>query len=627
MTPFSQWYDSWTRSPWRVQSLRKIRSFCLNSSYLPTIRSRWLALATLTLLLAIALPGLAQDALPQDIVNQKPDQKPAVSVKSPVVSTLESLAPPNVQSLLTGTSTSVSTAPVRLDGRTLFLVAAPTVEQASDQDFYLSAQQRAQEIERRLYEIIRESADPDHIEVQQDFDTQSNQPIIKVNDQFLATVTSLDAQIQGYSNPSLKAQDMVEEVEAGLQTYYQERQPQYLWQQLQWALVIAGIFAVLFLGFGYGQSRLRRQKSRLQADFAATEAELLSAPSRDPNTALRARLQERAREGWNDLKRVILRIGQWASLLLGAYLIFGLFPYSRWLQLVMQRLMQLPLELGLLILITYWLIRLSSVLVDRLFLTLQDGAIHAPEPSQRLGLRFSTFSQVLKSLLFFFICLTATIVGLSILGVRIGPLLTGAGLVGLAVSLASQNLIQDFINGFLILLEDQYGVGDVIVVGDVWGFVETMNLRMTQLRNEEGRLITIPNSKIDIVQNLSKEWARVDLMIPIALSSDINAALALIERVASDMRKDAIWGQLILEPPLLLGVDQLDHAGATVRIWIKTQPLKQWDVAREYRRRLKIAFEEASIDIGIPQQVVHFNGKGHNSSHGISFAAPASLSS
>lgn len=100
-------------------------------------------------------------------------------------------------------------------------------------------------------------------------------------------------------------------------------------------------------------------------------------------------------------------------------------------------------------------------------MTLQDGAARSPEPSQRIGLRFSTFSQVSKSLVILFICLIAAIIGLGILGVRIGPLLTGAGLVGLAISLASQNLIQDFIHGFLMLLEDQYGVGDVIVGGDV----------------------------------------------------------------------------------------------------------------------------------------------------------------
>ncbi len=173
------------------------------------------------------------------------------------------------------------------------------------------------------------------------------------------------------------------------------------------------------------------------------------------------------------------------------------------------------------------------------------------------------------------------------------------------MSFASQSLIKDIINGFLVLLEDQYGVGDVITVKDLSGFVENMNLRITQLRATDGQLITIPNGQIDVVQNLSKEWSRVDLMIPVGLAADIDEALNLVETVANQLRQDALWGGLILEPPLLLGVDELTHAGATIRIWIKTLPMKQWDVAREYRRRLKIAFEHDHIPVGVPQQLIY----------------------
>jgi small conductance mechanosensitive channel len=626
MISSSLWYDQLIRSP-LFQLFRQVKSSLLRFILAGKVKARVLLPTTLVIVLLVQTPGLTQEVPPQDLVNQKPDEKPEISVKPPILNTLESLAPPDVQSLLTGSSAEVSTVPVRLDGRILFQVAAPAIENQSGEQFSLSAQQRAQEIERRLYSLLENGVTQRNLRVSQDFDQQSNQPIIRVNGEFLSTITSLDAQINGYTNPTLKAQEIVRSVEEGLEAYFREREPDYLWRQIRWSGAISILSVLMYLGLSFLRASLRRKKQRLQADFATAEAEALRHSSPDLNTSLRARLRKQEREGWIDLKRIILRISQWIVIILSVYIMVGLFPYTRWLQIVMQRLLRLPGELGLLILTTYWTIRFGNVLIDRLFLTLQDGAVRSPEPSQRLGLRFSTFSQVIKSLVIFFICLIAAIVGLGVLGVRIGPLLTGAGLVGLAISLASQSLIQDFINGFLILLEDQYGVGDVIVVGDVWGFVETMNLRMTQLRNEEGRLITIPNSKIDIVQNLSKEWSRVDLMIPIALSSDINAALKLIEQVATDMRKDTIWGQLILEPPLLLGVDHLDHAGATVRIWIKTQPLKQWDVAREYRRRLKMAFEEASIDIGIPQQVVHFGRAQQPSSNSMSFAAPATLGS
>ncbi len=283
-----------------------------------------------------------------------------------------------------------------------------------------------------------------------------------------------------------------------------------------------------------------------------------------------------------------------------------LWLFSRWLQPLTGQLLRLPLRFGLIGLVTYGLIRLADYWIDHLFLVVQTRTAITLERSQRLALRLSTFSQVFKGMVAIAIGAIALLIMLHQIGIQVGALLAGAGLVGVAISFASQSLIRDFINGFLILLEDQYGVGDVIIVRGVSGFVETMNLRITQLRDTGGQLITIPNGQIDIVQNLSKEWSRVDLMIPVSLAADINQALGVVEQVANEMSQDGIWSTLILEPPLLLGVDHLDHIGATIRLWIKTQPLKQWDVAREYRRRLKLAFEAANIPVGVPQQVVHF---------------------
>lgn len=544
-------------------------------------------------------------------------QEPNVE-KTPVLNTIESLAPPDIQELFVNSSADVTTAPVRLDGRSLFLVAAPVVNPQSANRYPLSAQQRAREVERRLHDMIKAGLNPESLKVTQEFDQQSNQPIVQVNGQYLMTVTSLDAQLQGYSNASTRAREIVRSVEDALQAYYAQRRPAYLQRQSWIAVAIAASSFLVYWTMGWMRSWLRRRRNRISESLAQSEDIAAQENPEEPTTALRRRYRENAQRGIIDLERALLKVGQLACGVLGLYVILGLFPYTRWLQMLMLDLLKLPIKLGILALVTYWLLRLGTVWVDRLFIALQEGAALAPERSQRLGLRFSTFSHVVKGVLYFVTFLIALIVALGSLGVRLGPLLTGAGLVGLAFSLASQSLIQDFINGFLILLEDQYGVGDVIVVGDVWGFVENMNLRITQLRNEEGRLITIPNSKVAVVQNLSKEWSRVDLMIPVALTADLNAALMLVERVANDLRQDTIWGQLILEPPLLLGVDHLDHAGATIRLWIKTQPLKQWDVAREYRRRLKLAFEDAGIAIGVPQQVVHFSNSASGNGNGAS---------
>jgi small conductance mechanosensitive channel len=199
---------------------------------------------------------------------------------------------------------------------------------------------------------------------------------------------------------------------------------------------------------------------------------------------------------------------------------------------------------------------------------------------------------------------TAVLLILSVLGIEILPLLAGAGIVGLAISLASQNLIKDVINGFLILLEDQYAVGDVIQVGSVSGLVEYMNLRITQLRTAEGRLVTIPNSEIVIVENLSKDWSRVDLAIAIASNADVNRAIQVIQAVGDALSRDPLWQNEVVEPPEVLGIDELSSNGVTIRVWIKTQPLQQWKVGREFRKRLKIALDESAIEIAVPQQTL-----------------------
>ena len=174
--------------------------------------------------------------------------------------------------------------------------------------------------------------------------------------------------------------------------------------------------------------------------------------------------------------------------------------------------------------------------------------------------------------------------------------------ITLSISLAAQSLIKDIINGSLILFEDQFGIGDVISVEGQTGTVESLNLRITQLRNTEGCLITIPNSQIGIIQNLSKDWSQVDLSIKVATDTDLTEALTLLKSTAANLAADPDWQQMILEPPDLLGVETVDHMGISLRLLLKTQPLKQWPVARELRRRLKEAFEEANITIGVPTE-------------------------
>ena len=132
--------------------------------------------------------------------------------------------------------------------------------------------------------------------------------------------------------------------------------------------------------------------------------------------------------------------------------------------------------------------------------------------------------------------------------------------------------------------------------------VEGLNLRITQLRNSEGKLITIPNSQIGAVANLTKSWSRVDLNVPVDYDIDTLAAIKIIETTAVEMSQDPQWQWQIMEPPQIMGIDDFSDRGLLVKIWIKTRPMKQWSVAREYRLRLKLAFDAAGISISVPRQ-------------------------
>jgi small conductance mechanosensitive channel len=319
-------------------------------------------------------------------------------------------------------------------------------------------------------------------------------------------------------------------------------------------------------------------------------------------------LNQKQQQHLQEVKKRLFQIAQagiWGG---GTLIILGLFPYTKPLQIGILAIAQIPIKLTIVAVGTYVAIRFTYALIDHFTSTIvSGGALLTPETSARLELRISTFSGVTKSITTIIWVGAGSLLALTSLGIDIVPLLAGAGLVGVALSLASQNLIKDAINGFLIIFEDQYALGDMIKVGTVGGLVEKLNLRMTQVRDSEGRLITIPNSEVKIVANLSSRWSQADLTIPISYQDNVDEALTLIEDVGLEMSQDPQWQDQILEKPDVLGVEHFSDRGIMIRILIKTQPLKQWTVAREYRRRLKITLDAAGIYIPVPQQANWIN--------------------
>ena len=192
-------------------------------------------------------------------------------------------------------------------------------------------------------------------------------------------------------------------------------------------------------------------------------------------------------------------------------------------------------------------------------------------------------------------------------GIDIGPLLAGAGILGLAIGFGSQALVKDVVTGFFILMENQFRVGDVIKVAEHAGIVEKIALRTTVLRDLEGVVHVIPNGEMSSVSNLTYVWSRAVLDIGVAYKENVDRVMDIMMDVAKQMAAEPNWKDVIIEEPTMLGVSSFDDFSVMIKIMIKTVPLSQWSVAREYRRRIKNRFDAEGIEIPFPHRTLTFN--------------------
>ena len=221
-------------------------------------------------------------------------------------------------------------------------------------------------------------------------------------------------------------------------------------------------------------------------------------------------------------------------------------------------------------------------------------------------LRLKTFIHVLRWLGSILIIGLGLYMLLENFGINVAPLLAGAGIVGLALGFGGQYLIRDLINGIFILFEGQFRVNDVVKIGDLAGLVESMNLRVTQLRDLEGRVIFIPNGEIKTVINFTKGHSQALLDIGVAYKEKVDDVMKVMKDLAKQMRNDPYFGKLILEDMEMLGVDAFVDSAVIIKCRMKTLPIKQWEVAREYRRRLKNRFDELGIEIPFPHRTLYW---------------------
>lgn len=213
----------------------------------------------------------------------------------------------------------------------------------------------------------------------------------------------------------------------------------------------------------------------------------------------------------------------------------------------------------------------------------------------------SIFSATLKII----ILLVVAMMVLHEVGVMVGPLIAGAGVVGLAFGFGGQYLIRDIISGLFIILENQYRIGDVVSFDSTGGLVEKITLRATTIRDQDGTVHHIPHGEIKKVSNLSKNFSRVNLNIGVSYQSDLEHVINTVNRIGTDLAADPEWKDSIITAPQFLRVNDLADSSVIIKILGETIPLKQWDVTGELRKRILIEFNKAGIEIPFPQRVVH----------------------
>ena len=219
--------------------------------------------------------------------------------------------------------------------------------------------------------------------------------------------------------------------------------------------------------------------------------------------------------------------------------------------------------------------------------------------------REQTLISILRTASAVVIWVIALLLILAALNVNIAALATGAGLIGVVVGFGAQNTIKDFLAGLFIIAENQYRVGDIITISGRSGVVESISIRITRLRDLDGQLHIVPNGQIDVVTNMTFEFANANVDVGVSYDSDIDKVARIVNDVGKKMAGDKDWEKSIIEPIEFLRVDNFGDSAITIKALGRVVPGMQWDVTGEFRRRLKIAFDQNGIEIPFPQRVLH----------------------
>ncbi len=258
------------------------------------------------------------------------------------------------------------------------------------------------------------------------------------------------------------------------------------------------------------------------------------------------------------------------------------------------------LEIVLILVAAFIALRLARMIINKIF-----AAVSKDDLDTEMKKRADTLASVVRYVTSVVITVIAVIMILEQLGVNIGPVLAAAGIVGLAVGFGAQHLVKDVISGFFILLEDQIRVGDVVNIAGQGGVVEKVNLRMVVLRDLSGNVHYIKNGNIGTVTNMTKQFSYYVFDIGVAYRENVDEVMKIIKQVGGDIRNDPEYSGDILDDIEVMGLDRFDDSAVVIKARIKTKPIRQWWVGREFNRRLKIKFDENRIEMPFPHMTVY----------------------
>lgn len=511
------------------------------------------------------------------------------------------------------------TAPITLDGDFLFTIANPAAPQGGG----ISIAQRQAAIENALAQAVAVAGgagakatlyDPYTLDVR--ISERDGQPVITIADarhaeaMTLLTVTPSDAKFHGTTAASLAAwwKPILSEA---LRAALVKRQPAVEKRNARDTGIAAAALAAftLFLFFAIIlplRRRVTRIEERSMTRGMEMERDRAQEPESTANTqegrrhfvALALRVSDPRRQA--KALRAIVATLIWVLVLVwfGA-IVWALFLFPQTTPLA-HRVVQTILAVAATWIATGLVNRLLDVAINRLGEAWRTRQYRSSEERARELLRIPTVTSALSGFKTFLLIFIAVLVTLGEVGIPVWSVVTFGGLTAIGITLAAQNFVRDFVNGFLVLFEDQYVVGDYITVNAQSGIVENLTLRIAQIRDMAGNLVTIPHSTVTSVVNHSRNWSRVDYRVSVDPAADMQKAVAVVRRAIHEVAEEEQWRGVALEPVEWIGVDALSRDGVVIRAAMKTAPLRQFDLRRAINERVEALFKEAGIGLGAP---------------------------